>query len=166
MSVVEVSCLKSDDPEIWVLKESGEKEIFDSNKVLTAVRRAGLSAKEADEALRLLRSRLKNNITTKQIYGILYDIIDGMRPEVSHRYNLKRALFAMGPEGHWFEDYISRLLELQGYDTKIRQIIEGKCVGHEIDVVAAKGGKTSRSSSRKTKRSPLNWSPISGQRWA
>lgn len=126
--------------QIWVIKESGEKERFSRQKAAIALRRAGLSSKESDEALRRLRPRLYDGITTKKIYGMLYRLIEDMRPEVSHRYNLKRALFDIGPEGYGFEDFISRLLSIEGYKTDVRQILTGKCVNHEIDVVASKGG--------------------------
>ncbi len=127
--------------EIWVVKESGEKEPFNKQKARNALRRAGLSAKESDEALSRLAPRLRQNITTKRIYSLLYEIIEEMRPEVSHRYNLKRALFDIGPEGYEFEDFISRLLETRGCRTEVRQRLAGKCVEHEIDVVAEKNGE-------------------------
>ena len=124
--------------QIWVVKASGEKELFDPVKAKNALRRAGMSGKESDEALKLLHSKLRQNITTTKIYGLLYDIIEEMRPEVSHRYNLKRALLNIGPEGYEFEDFVARLLTLQGYRTELRQNVQGKCVSHEIDVIAAK----------------------------
>jgi len=124
--------------EIHVIKESGEKEDFSAQKVKDALRRAGLSGKGADEALDKLRPELFDGITTKRIYQLVYDIVDEMKPEISHKYNLKRALFDMGPAGYVFEDFTSKLLSLQGYRTEIRQVLQGKCVNHEIDVIAAK----------------------------
>jgi ATP cone domain-containing protein/restriction endonuclease len=124
---------------ILVVKESGEKEPFSEKKADDALRRAGLSGKDAEEVLHKLQSKLYDGITTKRIYSILFELIDEVRPEVSHKYNLKRALFEIGPEGYEFEDFIGRLLSVQGYKTDLRQILEGKCVSHEIDVVAKKG---------------------------
>jgi hypothetical protein len=126
---------------ILVTKESGNKEPFDIQKVRGALRRAGIGGKDADEAIRTLESKLYNGITTKRIYSILYELIEEAKPEFSHRFNLKRALMEIGPEGHEFEDFISRLLEMQGYRTELRQILEGKCVTHEIDVIASKDGQ-------------------------
>ncbi len=124
---------------IWVMKEDGQKENFNPAKVKYAVRRSGLSGKEADEVIKELRPHLYNGIRTKNIYRLVYGIIDQMRPEVSHRYNLKRALQRIGPAGYEFEDFIGTLLDLEGYSTEVRQNLEGKCVSHEIDVVASKG---------------------------
>ncbi len=127
---------------IMVVKESGEREPFSEEKAMGALKRAGLGGKEAMDVMHRLQSKLYDGIPTKRIYGILFELIDEVKPEVSHRFNLKRALFEIGPEGYEFEDFIGRLLGVQGYSTELRQIIEGKCVSHEIDVVASKAGKT------------------------
>ncbi|VVC02613.1 Restriction endonuclease [Candidatus Bilamarchaeum dharawalense] len=127
--------------DIWVIKESGEKEKFSPSKVKHALKRTGLSQKETDEILAKLETKLYDGISTKKIYAILYELIESSKPEVSHRYNLKRALFEIGPEGYEFETFISKLLTREGYQTDLRQIIQGKCVSHEIDVVAAKGSE-------------------------
>jgi Holliday junction resolvase len=127
--------------QIWVVKESGEREQFSKQKAVNALRRAGLSAKESDEVLKALGPRLYDGITTKKIYAMLYELIDELKPEVSHRYNLKRALFDIGPEGYEFEDFIAKLLSLEGYRTELRQTMTGRCVNHEIDVIAAKNNE-------------------------
>ncbi len=134
---------ESEDMErIMVVKESGEREPFSEEKAREALRRAGLGGSEAEDVMHRLQSKLYDGIPTKRIYGILFELIDEVKPEVSHRFNLKRALFEIGPEGYEFEDFIGRLLAVQGYGTELRQILEGKCVSHEIDVVASKAGRT------------------------
>ncbi len=125
--------------EIWVTKEDGTKEKFDPKKVMRAVRRSGLNQKETDTVLKLLKPHLKSGITTRQIYSRVYGIIRRLRPEVTHRYNLKRALKLLGPAGYDFEDFTGKLFECMGYKTEIRQVPIGKCVTHETDVIARKG---------------------------
>jgi hypothetical protein len=127
---------------ITVVKESGEKEDYDPSKVRDALRRAGVSAKTADEVIAKLERRLYDGITTKKIYQAVYGFVDEMKPEVSHRYNLKRALLEIGPAGYGFEDFTAKLLALEGYRTEVRQVVRGKCVTHEIDVIAAKDDDT------------------------
>src|SRR5271157_2912359 len=128
-----------DADDIQVVKEDGTREPFSEDKVKNALRRAGLSGKEVQEILKSLRGKMHDGITTKKIYALTYELLEDMKPEVSHRYNLKRALLEIGPEGYDFEDFMSRLLALQGYKTEVRQILQGKCVSHEIDIVASKG---------------------------
>jgi Holliday junction resolvase len=127
---------------INVRKESGETELFEPSKVEEAIRRAGLSANAAKDILGELEEQLYDGISTKEIYEIVFAIINRKRPESSHKYNLKRALVELGPAGYEFEDFISRLLTLEGYKTEVRQILQGKCVRHEIDVVAEKNNET------------------------
>jgi Holliday junction resolvase-like predicted endonuclease len=127
-------------PRIKVIKESGETEFYNHSKVQQAIRRAGLSAKAANYVLGKLEPQLYDGITTKKIYMLLYKLIDERKPEVSHKYNLKRALMEIGPAGYEFEDFVARLLTLEGYRTELRQILQGKCVSHEIDIVAANRG--------------------------
>lgn len=125
--------------EIWVIKENGEKEIYDPAKVRRALARSGLSGKEADDVMQRLDPSIHDGITTKKIYSMLFRMVERKAPEASHILNLKRALIDIGPEGYDFEDFISRLLNAQGYDTELRMKLQGKCVSHEVDVVASKG---------------------------
>jgi hypothetical protein len=126
---------------IKVVKESGQVEYYNHSKVQAAIRRAGLSPRAAKDVLSRLEPQLYEGIKTKKIYAILYKLIEERKPEVSHKYNLKRALVEIGPAGYEFEDFVARLLSLEGYRTELRQFIDGKCVNHEIDVVAAKNGE-------------------------
>ncbi|MGV8085758.1 MAG: restriction endonuclease [Candidatus Bilamarchaeum sp.] len=127
--------------DIMVLKANGQREPFRWNKVKNALSRVGISGRTAGEVIARLQSSLYDGITTKKIYRMLYQIIDEMKPEVSHRFNLKNALFELGPEGHYFEDFIAKLMEKEGYNAISRQMIQGKFLNHEIDVVAQKTGK-------------------------
>lgn len=125
--------------EIQVVKENGEKEKFRPQKVNRALRRSGLSSREADSILEELEPMLYDGITTKKIYHMVYGLVRDKRPEVTHKYNLKRALQMLGPAGYYFEDYTSKFMQCIGYKTETRQRLTGRCVDHEIDVIASKG---------------------------
>ena len=124
---------------ITVTKQDGSKEKFNPEKVRRALRRTGLTTKEANTALKILYPHLKDGITTRQIYSKLYSIIRSLRPEKKYRFNLKRAFQLLGPSGYDFEDYTAKLFRRLGYTTELRVIPSGKCVTHEIDVIARKG---------------------------
>jgi hypothetical protein len=131
--------MAGEEKEIFIVKEDGSREKFSPEKVKRAMRRSGMSAKECETALKMLRPKLKDGMTTKKIYALVYGIIRKLRPEVTHRYNLKRALLLLGPAGYFFEDFIGRLFAALGYGIAVRQIPMGKCITHEIDVIAWKG---------------------------
>mgnify|MGYP006291688723 FL=1 len=44
----------------------------------------------------------------------------------------------LGPTGYPFERFVGELLKNQGYRVEVRQIVQGHCVQHEVDVVAEK----------------------------
>lgn len=47
----------------------------------------------------------------------------------------------LGPTGFPFEIFVGRIMESMGYSVEIGVIIQGKCVQHEVDVVARKPGE-------------------------
>jgi hypothetical protein len=44
----------------------------------------------------------------------------------------------LGPSGFPFEVFVGKILESQKYNIKLRTIIQGQCVNHEIDIIATK----------------------------
>lgn len=125
--------------DITVIKKDGTKEKFKPAKVRRALRRSGLSTKEAETTLKLLYPKLRDGMSTRQIYSKLYSIIRSLRPEKKYRFNLKQALIKLGPAGYFFEDYTAKLFQCLGYETELRAIPIGRCVTHEVDVIAKKG---------------------------
>ncbi|MDW5563449.1 MAG: ATP cone domain-containing protein [Methanomassiliicoccus sp.] len=120
---------------IEVIKRSGEREEFDPRKTISAIVRSGVAQDEAQKIVRDLEPLLYDGITTEEIYRQVRQMIKG--PSAAH-YSLKKALFRLGPDGENFESYIARLFQAEGYSTKTRQILNGKCVKHEVDVLMAR----------------------------
>jgi hypothetical protein len=54
------------------------------------------------------------------------------------RFHLKQAIMELGPSGFPFENFIAALLKEQGYAVQIGVTVQGKCVKHEVDVIAEK----------------------------
>ena len=117
-----------------IRKSSGEKQPFDLEKFRRSLRKAGASEKVADQISQaILQKRPKS---TKKIHEITADLLKETSPALAGRYNLKRALLDLGPEGFLFEQFIARLLELEGFTTETNVVIPGICVDHEVDVLA------------------------------
>ena len=121
-----------------VVKRSGEREEFDRQKTIAAVTRAGVSQEEAEVIVRRLESQLYDGITTEEIYHRVHDMLQGRK---AARFSLKKALLRLGPEGENFESYISRLFRTEGFETQTRVTLDGRCVGHEVDVLMTKAGQ-------------------------
>lgn len=70
-----------------------------------------------------------------------YAMLKKTSKETASKYKLKNAIFELGPSGYPFEIFIAEILKQKGYKVKIGQTLKGKCVKHEVDVVADKGDR-------------------------
>lgn len=128
---------------IHVLKANRSHEPFSEQKVMDSIRRARIPHAIRGEVLTHIKSKLYEGISTQEIYQhILEYLSQSPRPYSKARYSLKESIMQLGPTGYPFEDFIARLLESQGFTTRLRQILPGKCVSHEIDVIAEKEGRS------------------------
>ncbi|MBS3062246.1 MAG: restriction endonuclease [Candidatus Diapherotrites archaeon] len=124
-----------------VLKANGESEEFDAEKVRRACLRAGASDRMAEEITQSVRARAYDGIPTHEIYAMAYKLLKQAKTGAEHRFSLKKAMMELGPEGHAFEDFVARVFQANGYQARTRQIVKGKCVSHEVDVVAENAGE-------------------------
>ena len=124
---------------VSVIKNSGEKELFSEKKYRASLLRVGCSGKLVDDVFNKIYPQLKDGMTTREIFKRTWKILKKREYNVAGHYNLKTALLKFGPSGYPFENFIAALLSRQGYKVKLGKIIPGKCVSHEVDVVATKG---------------------------
>ncbi|HWY79816.1 MAG TPA: ATP cone domain-containing protein [Candidatus Sulfotelmatobacter sp.] len=128
---------------IHVLKADRTREPFSEQKVMDSIRRARIPHSLRGEVLTHVKSKLYDGISTQEIYQHILEFLStSPKPYIKTRYSLKEAIMQLGPTGYPFEDFISKLLEAQGYATRVRQILRGRCISHEIDVIAEKEGRT------------------------
>lgn len=123
---------------IQVTKASGEAEPLSLDKIRASLVRAGADAANIDRILLELKPKLYDKISTREIYSQVFKLLETYQSGPARRYQLKPALMQLGPSGYPFETFISQLFTAMGYQTRTRQIIEGNCVSHEVDVVCQK----------------------------
>lgn len=125
-----------------VVKADGSKEVYQEIKVANSIQRAGIPRQLQQQVLDHVNKKVYDNIPSSQIYQHVLEYLDASpQPFSKSKYSLKQSIMQLGPTGYPFEDFIAKLLEQQGYTTQVRQILMGRCVSHEIDVVATKGDK-------------------------
>ncbi len=122
---------------INVIKANGEKEAFSEEKLRESIKRAGIPLNIEQEVLLHVKSKLYENIPTSEVYKHITEFLDS-KPHLKSKYSLKQAIMDLGPTGYPFEDYVAEILKAKGYITQVRSILTGKCVNHEIDVIAEK----------------------------
>lgn len=127
--------------QLIVTKASGEKVQFSLGKLELSLRRAGAGDELIQEVLRELEPMLYEGISTKKIYKHAFAILKKLSKTTAARYSLKQGIMQLGPSGFPFEKFVAEMLLVQGYTTEIGVFVDGQCIRHEIDVIAAKDGK-------------------------
>ena len=129
------------DKNIQIIKASGQIERFDVEKVALSLQKAGTEKQLAENIAKEVEKRVRNRMTTNEIYRLAFSLLKEKEKSLAARYSLKKAIFQLGPKGYPFEKFIGKLLERRGYQVQVGQIVQGKCVKHEIDVIAEKEGE-------------------------
>lgn len=124
-----------------VIKANGQREPFNEEKVLISIQRAGVPKDIQQDVLTAIKKNLREDTSTATIYHQISEFLaKSPVPYAQAKYSLKQAIMDLGPTGYPFEDFIAEILTTQGYDVAVRQILMGKCVSHEVDVIAKKDG--------------------------
>lgn len=125
---------------INVIKATGDRQEFSEEKLLDSIKRAGIPTNLQREVITHVKSKLYEDIPTSEVYKHITEFL-GKEPHLKSKYSLKQAIMDLGPTGYPFEDYVSEILKAKGYITEVRSILTGKCVNHEIDVIAQKNSE-------------------------
>lgn len=121
---------------IYIVKATGERELFDPQKLRASLARAKASKEITDKILSQVVLEIKDGITTREIYNKAFDLLNKEQRPVAIRYSLRNAIMDMGPTGFPFELLVAEIFRAKGFETTTDFIAKGKCVEHEIDVVA------------------------------
>ncbi len=121
-----------------VVKAGGEVEEFQINKLIESLTRSGASREEAEEIGNIIKERIPDYITTNLIYKYAKELLKKLNHSYASRYSLKKAMLRLGPSGYPFERFLANLLIFYDFETHVDVIEEGKCISHEIDVLAFK----------------------------
>jgi len=125
-----------------ITKSSGEKVKFSLDKLRTSLKRTGADKETVDQIIDKVRDELYQGISTKEIYNRAFALLKKKKSYLASKYKLKKAIYELGPTGFPFENFIAAIYKYSGYKTEIGKILQGKCVSHEIDVVAHKNSNT------------------------
>ncbi|MBU4421865.1 restriction endonuclease [Candidatus Parcubacteria bacterium] len=127
--------------QIKVIKSNGERELLSLGKIINALRRSGASDKLAEQIALEIKKIAWSGISTREIYKIAKRKLKQTSPALAARYSLRDAIFKLGPSGFEFEKYIMLLLRAYGYKAYLPEILEGRCITHEVDIIAEKDDK-------------------------
>lgn len=119
-----------------IIKGDGSREVFDPEKLKDSLVRAHASILVADDIVEKITKEIRSSMTTSQIYERAFDLLNTKSKRIAMKYSIKRSVMNLGPTGFPFEKYIAEIFNKKGFTTKTGQMMQGKCLEHELDVVA------------------------------
>ena len=129
--------------QVWITKADGEREPFDPHKLDASLARAGAHSDVRLHILAKIEKEIRDGIRTEDIYRHAFEMLqEDAAPAVAARYSIKRAVFALGPSGFPFEQFLAEVLRAHGWSTQTGVALTGRCAPHEVDVLARKGNRT------------------------
>ncbi len=121
---------------VQIKKQSGEVVLFNEKSLYKSLVSSGANVEDANMICKEISKELYNGISTKELYEKAFGLLKNLKSSVAARYSLKRALQDLGPEGFFFEKWVAKIFEVQGYDTVTSQTLKGKStINHEVDVI-------------------------------
>lgn len=124
-----------------IKKHSGDIVAFEEEKLKRSLLKSGASSQVVMAILQEILPYLYDGISTKEIYKLAFKLLRRESHSLAAKYNLRDSLLLLGPNGFYFEKFIARVFEQEGYTTINNLILQGTCVDHEIDIILKKEGK-------------------------
>lgn len=119
-----------------IIKSSGDQALFDSDRLRQSLRRVGADEALIQDVIHEVKVMLVEGMSTHAIYKIAFRLLRKKARLVAAKYHLKRAIMHLGVSGFPFEKYVAEIMKHQGFRVKTNEIIMGRCVKHEVDIVA------------------------------
>jgi hypothetical protein len=128
-------------PDFVITKSNGDQELFNSQKLVQSLKRSQASDSEIEQVLAHVSSKLRNGMTTGEIYSIAHKALTAKQNKNPNaiRYALKQSVMDLGPSGFPFELFVARIFAELGYMCQTGVMVQGHCIEHEVDVLAHKG---------------------------
>jgi len=121
---------------IFITKTNGKQEEFDINKVAYSLKKVGASDKSIRDVLDHLEKQVHNGMSTHDIYRLAFSLLHKQEQAPALRYSMRRSIMDLGPSGFPFEKFLGEVFKKKGFSILTDQVVKGRCVEHEVDVVA------------------------------
>lgn len=127
---------------LQILKNSGNYEEFSLDKLIRSLMKSGLSEDKARQIASLLKAKCDDKTTTKKLYRQALNLIKKESKVLASKYSMSKSITALGPDGYHFEKFVSKVFEGLGYESRTNLFLHGKCIKHEVDVMAKNASET------------------------
>jgi len=119
-----------------VRKSSGEHQSFSAEKLRNSLLRAGATSAIADAIIGQIEPTWVSGTSTRKIFRQAFALLRRQKHSLAARYSLKNAIMELGPTGYPFEHFVGEIFRSRGYSVEVGVTLPGRCVTHEIDVLA------------------------------
>lgn len=119
---------------MFVINSIGQQEEFSRDKIINSLLRAGIKKDISFKIAKDIERRIYPDISTLEIYKLIRKKVK--KEKAGFRFNLKMTMKELGPDGFIFEKFIKEVFEFLNFSVDINQYLNGKCICHEIDVIA------------------------------
>lgn len=126
------------DTEYLIEKSSGDLAHFSEQKLIQSLLNSGATEEHAHLVLSEVKKHLANGYSSRKIFRLAFKLLKKYSRTTASKYKLKEGIMELGPAGFAFEKFIAELMVAQGYQVQVGNFVDGKCVKHEIDVIAKK----------------------------
>jgi hypothetical protein len=121
---------------LLILKSNGAFEPFNKDKLMQSLLRSGARPEHAEQVVAEVASLMRGGETSGTIYYRAFEALKKINKGVAARYTMRRALSELGPTGFPFERFIAAVFASEGYTAASGIYLEGRCVSHEVDLLA------------------------------
>lgn len=122
--------------EAYIRKASGQLVLFDREKLISSLLHSGANDEVAETITKTIELDLEQGMRTTKIYERAFKLLKMQNRPAASTYRLKRAVMELGPSGFPFEFLVAAIFQQKGYEVQTGVILQGKCVSHEVDVLA------------------------------
>ncbi len=126
---------------VRITKASGDKVPFDASQLRKSLERSKAEDSAIDLVVESVSAMLYEGMSTREIYRNAFGLLRKQSRATAARYKLKNAIMELGPAGFSFEKFVAALLNAEGFKTHTGEIVQGRCVKHEVDVIAERGNQ-------------------------
>jgi len=117
-------------------KRNHHHEAFNKLKLKRSLLSAGVEKKLSNQVVKEVSADIDEIHNTKDVHDYALKKLLKASKIYAANYDLKSAIYKLGPTGYPFEILVAELFKVKGYRTKVSVIKKGKFVRHEVDVVA------------------------------
>lgn len=126
---------------MFVTKFDGRKQPFQKDKIVRTCLKMHATPQQARTVADRIEGKIYDGIPTKKVLKMIFSELKEFKPGIRHEIDLRESIALLRPKPD-FEQFVALLLREYGYDVESNQIIQGKCVDHEIDAIAKKDDET------------------------